>query len=244
MKKITIVLACLIAGSGVLAQAKRHDSTAIALLDRMSDIIGGLESCSYRLHTAVDVTDTLNMLVKEFSDYHVYMSGPDKMLINAHGRRGHHQMMYNGSQLSYYSFDEHNYGLLSAPPTTLQMIDTMNNRFGIEFPAADFFYPAFTDDLLEDADTVRFLGKSEIDGKEYFDILAIGKKMNYQIWLSNDEFLLPARFLITYKSQPGSPQYFAIFSDWQINPVLPSAMFDFTPPPGARQVYMMAKGER
>ena len=35
--------------------------------------------------------------------------------------------------------------------------------------------------------------------------------------------------------------YEAIFSDWQINPALPSAMFEFALPPGAHQVSILSR---
>jgi hypothetical protein len=244
MKKIFIGSVYVMLCYSGNAQTKLQDSTAILIIDRMTDMIGDLQSCSYKLHVLNDVWDTSLGLIKQFDDYEVYMSDSNKVMVNAYGHKGHRQFLYNGQQLGYYSYDEHNYGVIPAPSTTLQMIDSVNTNYGIEFPAADFFYPAFTDDLLEQADTVRFLGKEEIEGKEFFHIMAIGKDVNFQFWVNNDAYNLPAKFVITYKHMRGSPQYIASFSDWQINPALPSAMFDFLPPPGAAQVRIMSKTDR
>jgi hypothetical protein len=67
--------------------------------------------------------------------------------------------------------------------------------------------------------------------------------VNYQFWINNDAYNLPAVFSITYKNQQGTPQYLATFSDWQINPTLPDAMFDFQPPPNASKVRIMSKSD-
>ncbi len=241
MKKVLITPLWVLLSLGVFAQGKRHDSLAILIIDRMTDVIGDLESCSYKLNTANDIWDPSAGLVKHFADYEVYMSGPSKMLINARGHKGHRQYMYNGEQLAYYSFDENNYGVIPAPGTIIKTIDSISDNYGYDFPAADFFYPAFTDDLLEDSDSLRFLGMVKIFGKEYFHILASGKKLDFQFWVTNDAYNLPARFVITYKTERGSPQYHAAFSEWQINPTLPAAMFDFLPPPGATRVRIMSK---
>lgn len=229
---------------GACGQTRPYDSVAVLIIDRMADVISDLEACSFKLNTAVDVSDPENGLIKHFSDYEVYMSGPDKMLVNAHGPEGHRQYMYNGQQLAYYSFDEHNYGIVRTPETTIRTIDSLHAHYGIEFPAADFFYPAFTDDLLEHSDVVRFLGLDRIDGKEYFHILASGKEVSYQFWISNDGFNLPSKVVIAYKGKEGNPQYYASFSAWQLNPDLPAAMFDFLPPPGAASVRIMSKKDR
>ena len=226
------------------AQSKQFDTTALLILDRMADVIGALRSCSFKLNTANDYADSSFGLRKEFSDYSVYMSGPDKMLINAHGHKGHRQYMYDGRQIAYYSFDENNYGLIPAPDNIVKMIDSVHTHYDVEFPAADFFYPAFTDDLMEDADIIRFNGIVTVGGKEYFDVQASGREKNFEFWISNDAYTLPSRFVITYKTQKGSPQYLASFSDWEINPDLPAAMFSFLPPPNAHEIRIMSQNDQ
>lgn len=246
MKTIAIsVLFSLLASFGISAQTSQQDSVAILLIDRMSDIIGDLKSCSYRLDVTSDVTDPTLGLVKEFTDYEVYINGSDNAVVNMHGSRGHKQYVYNGNQFAYYFYDENNYGILpSSDSSLLATIDDLHTNYGIDFPAADFFYPTFTDDLLSEMPIVKYLGIIKKDGKEYFHVAASSKETNLEILINNDVYNLPAQFIITYKTQQGSPQYQATFSDWQINPVLPASIFDFLPPPGARQVRIKSKSEK
>ena len=172
------------------------------------------------------------------------MAGPNKMLVNAYGHKGHRQFMYNGTQFAYYSFDEHNYGLIPAPPTIIKTFDSLSENYDLEFPAADFFYPALTDDLLTHSDSLHFYGIEKIGDKEYFHVIAFNPETTIQFWVNNDAYNLPARYAITYKKQPNNPQYFASFSDWEINPRLPEAMFDFVPPPGAAKLRIQSKKEK
>lgn len=244
-KYIAILLAAVLMAPAANAQAKKYDSLAIIVMDRMSDVISEMESCHFRLHVANDEPGSgAKGLVKNFTDYEIFLSGPDKMLVKAKGYKGHRQFMYNGSQMAFFSFDENNYGLVPAPSTTMQMIDSLHEQFDFDFPAMDFFYPAFTDDVLQDADSVLYLGKIRMQDQEYFHIIAFNSRFTFQCWINNDAYNLPAKFSITYKSQPGSPQYFASFSDWEVNPKLPSGMFDFLPPPGAKRIRIMSKTDR
>lgn len=241
MKKTFIPVLLVLSAMAGYPQARKYDSLAIIIIDRMSDVIGDLESCSFKLFAAHDVVNGSSGSVKYFSDYEVFFKGPDKALINAHGYRGHRELLYNGEQLAYYSFNENNYGIMPAPDNIIRMIDSLHDVYDIEFPAADFFYPAFTDDLIQASDSIRYLGMEEIANKEYFHVIAYSRDMDAQFWINNDSYNLPARFSITYKTKPGMPQYLALFSDWQINPQLPDAMFDFQPPPDATPVRMMAR---
>ena len=239
--KRTLAAGCLVLVSVMLrAQDITDDPNAIFILDKMSDVVGSLNSCSYTLATALDVKDFEHGLIKQHGVSKVYMVGPDKMLVNTRNHKGHRTFAYNGKQIAYYSHDENNYALVDAPPTIMETIIQINERYGIEFPAADFFYPTFTDDLMENSDQVRLLGKATINGEECFHILSVGTELKVEIWVSNDAFMLPKKLVITYLKE-GNAQYEATFSDWIVNPGLPEAMFEFLPPSGAAEVRLVPR---
>jgi hypothetical protein len=244
MKRVLLGLAVVLITLIAAGQSNKYDSVAIIIIDRMSDVIGDLESCNFKVKVANDVPSGPKSYVKYFTDYEIYMYGPDKLMVNARGYKGHRKILYNGDQLAYYSFDENNYGIIPSPRTVIKMFDSVHQKYDIDFPAADFFYPAFTDDLLQHSDSLRYLGMEKVGAHEYFHIVSYGKEMTMQFWINNDSYNLPARFAITYTQKQGFPQYMAIFSDWEINPVLPNAMFNFQPPPNARRLRIMSKSDR
>jgi hypothetical protein len=244
MKKIFNALFMVLLSFAVFAQEKEIDSKAVLVLDKMSDIIGDLESCSFKLSSIYDVYSPERDLFKKHTKSEVYMVGPDKMLINSTGDKGHRQFFYNGTELWYYSHDENNYGMIETPSNILGTIDSVFNAYQIEFPAADFFYPAFTDDLIETSQRISCLENSDVNGQQCYHILAVGKELSIQIWISNDGLYLPVKYLIIYNQYEGNPQFEAVFSNWQINPNLPDAMFNFSPPAGAFPVRFIAKNEK
>jgi hypothetical protein len=218
------------------AQESKIDTTAIMILDKMADMIGELSSCSFTLNTSNDAIDVDLGLIKYFNVHQVYMVGPDKMLINSQGDKGHRGFWYNGKQLMYYSYSENNYGVIDAPSDILATIDTVHKNYGIDFPAADFFYPTFTDDLIAQSDEIVYVGKSKVADKDCFHVIAKNEEMSIQIWISDDALLLPMKFVIVYYDINPNEQYEGTFSDWRLNPELPNAMFEFTPPPGANRL--------
>jgi len=207
----------------------------------MGNLIGELESCSFTLKTSEDGIDVNLGLIKYFNVHQIYMVGPDKMLINSQGDKGHRGLWYNGKQLVSYSYTEKNYGMIEAPANILATIDTVHKNYGIEFPAADFFYPSFTIDLIDQCDNIIFVGKSKVDNKDCFHIIAQNEAMSIQIWISDDALFLPKKFVIVYYDVQPNQQYQATFSDWKLNPQLPNEMFEFTPPPQAEQLKIIAK---
>ena len=240
MKNIFITLLVITSFSGLSQNEKKVDSIAVKLLDKMSRVIGELESVSFTLETQHDELSDDFELVRNFGESKVHFSGPDKMSVHSTGGKGNRAMWYNGSLLNYYSFDENNYVTIDAPSETITMIDSMNTTFGIDFPGADLFYPTLTDDILENFDKVVYIGRASLDGKDCFHILATSETMNLQLWISNNAFFLPKKYLFTFKNNDRK-QYEGTFSDWQINVKLPDSMFDFVPPKGARLISILAK---
>ena len=50
-------LSTLLLSLAAIAQSDKYDTLAVLIIDRMTDVIGDLESCSFKLNTANDVAD-------------------------------------------------------------------------------------------------------------------------------------------------------------------------------------------
>jgi len=241
MKKKSLLLPLLlITLFGYAQEAKDIDSTAIFILDKMGEVIGDLESVTFELKNSADELDAENNIRKHYSTSVISFSGPNKLLVRTEGEKGKRSFNYDGFYLSYYNYDENNYVTLEAPESTIAMFDEMNKNYDFQFPAADFFYPSFTDDMMEAFDSIKLLGKKTIDGEECYHIMATNKEFNVQIWVSNKTYLLPKHFVIIYKNK-SNLQYESTFSNWSLNPNIPNSVFDFMPPPNARLISILKK---
>lgn len=237
MKKriIIILFGCLVLGKAN-AQGVHADTVAVSILDRMSATIGDLASCSAVIHSNYDVSSQELGLVKHSDEEHIYIGGPDKLLLRCSGDKGNRNILYNGKMLSYYSVDKNHYSQTEVPSTVMDMIDYMNKTYGIVFPVADFLYPGFVDDILAESTNLVMLGTTKEDGKECFHIAGTTKDKTYQFWIADDAFYLPVKMVIVYTSKPMNPQFEATYTDWQINHVLPERIFEFKPPANAKKI--------
>jgi len=239
MKNYYFLLAFLFT-SIMNAQSPKIDPIAIAILDHMGDVIGELESCTFSLSTFEDIIDPDFGLIKLNKEEDVIFKGPNKMLVHIDGDKGKKGYWYNGKHVVYYSYTENNYVTIEAPDNTLATIDSIHTNYGITFPAADFFYPSYTDDLLKDFKTIQFLGRKTIDNEDCLHIKATNATMEIQFWISNDNYKLPKKYLIVYKNKDNM-QFEATFNNWELNSNVPDAIFEFTPPAKAAQINILAK---
>jgi len=218
---------------------RRIDTVAVAVLDRMSKVIGELGSCSFTVKANYDISSRDLGLIKHSDEEQLFLHGPDKLLWKTDGDRGSRDFYFDGKQLSYYSHDKNQYGQIDASMNIVEMIDTVNKLYGIDFPAADFLYPTFVDDILSESKELAYLGLTRVEGKECYHIAGRTADKTFQFWISDDAFSLPLKLVIVYTSREMNPQYEAILTDWQVNPNLPDALFDFSIPHKATRVKLL-----
>ena len=242
MKKLFFLLSLFFASQLQAQDASKDeqvDPVAVLIFDKMSDLIGDLESCSFTISTRQDVEEPDYGWVTHHSTSTVIFDGPDKMHLFINGDKGQEGFWYNGQEVSYYSYDENNFVRIPAPETTLATIDTLNIKYGTEIPAADFFYPAFTDDLLEAFPSIVYLGKKSVYGEDCYHIKASNDEMVAQFWISDKVYKLPVRYNIVYKNK-SNMQYESHFSNWDLNPGIPPSVFEFMPPKNAKPIKILA----
>ena len=210
-------------------QQKEYDSRAVQKLDNLVQTIGDLHSCSYTLHVLKSKKDESGEFETISNEHDVYMRGPDKMYIYSNGALGRIAYWYDGDSLSYFSFDNNKYKSYKAPGNILSTIDTIHQIYHVDFPAADFFYPTLTDDILNYYDELTYLGETEDEGINTVLIEASNQDEILSIWIES-ETNLPHRLVIESKS---GENYDALFSNWRLNPEFNDQMFLFSPPEGS-----------
>lgn len=239
MKYFSLLVA-LVFSLNIVAQSQKVDPTAILLMDHMSEVIGGLEACSFEVSNSYDRMDRDYGRVKSYGHSKVIMVGPDKMVTHSEGPKGARGFWNNGKEVVFYSFTENNYAIIEAESDIIATIDKLHFDYGIDFPAADFFYPAFTDDMLAEFDTIKYIGKEVVENIECFHVKASNEKMDVQYWFANDIYKMPKKYVILYKDKDNM-QYESTFENWELNPNIPDAVFEFTPPAMAREIKIRAK---
>lgn len=223
--------------TGTSVNAQNIDTAALFIMQRMSSTLKNINSCSVHVQAFYDTpTDDLG-LIKRSKDEMVYAHFPDKLMIDNKEDNERHSLLYDGKNLVYYSYQNNSYSRIdSVPATILETIQLLSKTYGIEVPAADYFYPSFVDDIKSTAIILKLIGSSNVNGEECFHIAGKDSTMSYQFWIKNDAFFLPVKMAIVYNNRPGSPQYEAIYSGWNLNADVPASVFEFVVPPNAQKI--------
>ncbi|PBJ11491.1 DUF2092 domain-containing protein [Flavobacterium sp. ACN6] len=243
-KKFLFLMGFVMMTSIIKAQTQRIDSSAVYILNRTTESLQYIKSCSFKAVLTYDIFNESLGLVKHAVHEKVSIKFPDKMKITSTGDKGNRSLLYNGKNLTYYSFDNNTYAVTAAPKSVIETIDEASKKFGIEFPAADFFYETLLEDLKSEQGTLLFLGKTIIDDKECFHIAGKDKNKSFQFWIANDDNYLPMKMVIVYTNDQDKPQYEAVYKDWIINPDFSEYMFEFSAPPKAAKVKLQSREDK
>jgi hypothetical protein len=103
-------------------------------------------------------------------------------------------------------------------------------------PLEDFIRSDPHGDFLLKATSGTDIGPVTVLGTPCEHLALTQTNIDWQVWIEDGARPVPRKFVITYKDEPDSPQYTAIFSNWDFTTKLPDFVFKFEPPPGASKI--------
>ena len=80
------------------------------------------------------------------------------------------------------------------------------------------------------------VGRSTIDGVECHHLAFAQETIDWQIWIQTGPEPLVRKIVITYKDEPGWPQYTGRIFNWNLSPRLSKRYFEYEPPADAMRV--------
>jgi len=205
-----------------------YDEQAIESLDKLTETIGALTSCSFTTHAEI-IKLVDGKLIPSYRQNDIYMRGPDKMYFYVEMDDTRKGFWYDGKQLATFHFDANQHDIMDAPGTIMETIDSVHRNFKIDFPAADFFYPTLTDDIMNQFDTVVYVGTKNIEEIPCKEINATNPNLDVYI-LIEEATSLPKQLEIYYLGEKEGHTFVTTFSNFIQDPDLPDELFEFAPP--------------
>jgi hypothetical protein len=134
------------------------------------------------------------------------------------------------------------YARMEVPPGIDAAVDEVFETVGQSVPIADLVYSDPYRVLIEAAETGLVVGRHSVDGVVCHHLAFSNQAIDWQIWIEDGPQPVPRRLLITYKNEPGSPQYMATLSGWDFHPRQSEQYFVFYPPAGADEIEFLPIG--
>ena len=226
------------------ASVSAQDIDAKALLEQMSAEIAGLGSFIVHGEAYADARLDAGQIIEHASQVMLQLRRqPASIRITNRSAVNSEEIYFEDGWLSVYSSNDKFYAQMKIPQGLDSMLDFAVNEVDIEAPLLDFVSANVGDDLLQDADEVRYLGTSLIRDEILHHIGIRTADVDMQIWVASEGRPLPGKLVISSKWEGGSPRFVGFFK-WETDPAFLPDTFRFEPPDGAVEIDFLAELQR
>ena len=217
-----------------VASSARAAEEEKQLMD-MANKIAEAKQFSVSMHMGYDVVQESGQKI-EFSEMRkILVSRPNQMRIDAQLSNGDIKgMLFDGKVITLFNTSENVYSQTERPGDLDGAIRYAVAIMGVRFPLARMLVTTFPTELQKMSGDVDYVEQNTLGAVPTAHIADSTEGVDYQVWIAKDS--LPRRVKLTYKNEPGQPQFWAELTDWNMKPKVSAASFSFKPPKGAEKI--------
>lgn len=199
--------------------------TALEVLKGMTDTLGATNEFSFEAEVTFDEILASGQKVQFGGNIKSIVKRPGSVYSEFTGDLAKKKIWVSGNTVTVLDENHNFYGELESPGGIDKTMDFVMENYDFSLPLADIFHSDPYGSLTGDTVDGVYVGDSLVRGKECSHLSFVGDNVDWQLWVSNKEPALPCKLVITYKRVQGSPQYEAIFSNWNLSPGVSDSVF-------------------
>lgn len=211
------------------------DPDALAALEKMGAYLRTLKS--FGVHAVITTEDVADDGEKAqlSSTADLVAERPNRMRVEIVDQRQPRTLFYDGKTFTMWAPRVKFYASLAAPPTIIQLVDTLDDQYDVEVPFVDLFRWGTPESNVADITEATDLGPVAINGVTTTQYAFRQKGLDWQVWIQNGDFPLPLKLVLTTTSDEARPQHTAVYT-WNLAPSYNDKAFVFDPPPDAKKI--------
>jgi len=239
----TIVLAAALNGHaqqkdpGSEAEAEPSiEPRAASILGRAMDHLANAEQYSTTAEVWQDLVqdDGTKLQFTKYVD--IRLRRPDRLRVEVRTTVPKRSFYYDGKSLTYHDPQKDFYGVVEAPDTIDAMIAEVVEKLGVEFPLEDIMLSKPFGKGAAAAKSGSYLGLDPVLGKACHHLAFQAEAISWQVWIEDGPVPALRKAVITFKEEEGSPQYTALFEEWDMQTKLADFVFTHEPPAGSLKI--------
>lgn len=201
------------------------DPRADQVLRAMGDYLAEGREFSVRADILFDDVLPTGQKLQRGAHEDVAVRRPNRLYVEYAGDLGASQLWYDGKQLTMYDLHDNVYAATPMPGKIDAALDRLIETHGFTPPLSDLVRSDPYRRLRERVQFGIYVGLTDVGGTRCHHLAFVDKEIDWQIWVEDGTQFVPRKVVITYLSQPGSPQFQAVFSHWKFHQRLADALF-------------------
>jgi hypothetical protein len=210
---------------------------AVGLLREMADFLARQERMSTTAEIGFSAVQEDGQKIEFGGSRQLLIRRPDRGRFEIRARDGVTRLVYfDRGKLRAVIPNQNIYAVADVPATIDEAIDYIVHQLEIPMPLAELVHLGFMSQAVDRVVSGFVVGEEVIDGVRSEHLAFRSENVDVQIWIAHGAAPLPRRMVISYREEPGVPEFWAHFERWDLAPNVPDEIFIFTPPPNASQV--------
>ena len=220
------------------------EQEAIELLEAATSHLAKIKAFRMRSRISYDSIQEDGQMLEFGAFRDVLVARPDKARIETRHRDGRHTVLILDSKRIWVYTPAHNaYGSASQPGDIGTSLDFVARELGVPQPLSDLLAADPYQELAEGLTSAALVGDSEIDGVPCLHAAYRNDVGDFQLWVSQTDERQIQRLVITYRNEPGQPQFRADLEGFDPTPEIDTKTFEFSPPEGAERLRFIVMAE-
>ena len=234
---------CFSLPAGAATAADELNTHADEILRSMSTFLAGTKAFSVSADIGNEVITTEGQKLQLNSHAQLLIKRPSRLYISRQGKFADTKLVYDGAKLTLHGETLNAYVQKHVPGTLDDAIRAVEQGTGLSLPGADLLLSDPYKALMSSVTSSGYHGRAFVSGVETHHLAFRTPDVDWQIWVKAGDEPLPMKYVITTKWMTGAPQYSVQLSNWNTNPVISPAAFNFIPPKGAVAVEVLPVDE-
>jgi hypothetical protein len=160
---------------------------------------------------------------------------PNRLRALMRSARSQRELIYDGKTVTLFTPAQKYYSTVEFVGTIGELINRLEERFGVELPLSDLFLWGTPAAPLDKIESAMNAGQDFI-GHDLCDQYAFRQgTIDWQVWITTGSKPLPRKIVITNRADEARPQSVSLI-DWNLKPTFKDSVFMFTPPKGATKI--------
>jgi hypothetical protein len=210
---------------------------AATVLRRMTEYLARLPSFTVTFRDGYDVVQSTGQKLEFGETRNVALVRPNHLRVEEVSSDGRRDLaIFDGKTVTAFNADARVYAQAPQPGSIDDTLVYFVRDLRMRMPLALLMTTRLPEELPGRITSLHYVESTEILGEPADHIAGRTANVDFQFWVARGERPLPMRVVITYRNEPGQPQFWANLANWNTAPKLPATTFEFAPPEGSRKI--------
>lgn len=214
----------------------RIDPLAERILKETGEYLKSIKEFSFHAEIVYDAVVPPDGKLQYGAAADVAVRRPDKLYFEYSDDNAHRRLWYDGKTVTVLDGLHKVFGVIPGLSSTDQTLDMLMRNYGWSIPLSEMVHSDPYQAVMKGVQEGHYIGLHKVDGVRTHHLAFIGDRVDWQVWIEDGTELVPRKVTITYKTLPSSPQYSAVFSEWNLAARLPDVIFSPILPKGAEKI--------